>query len=79
MLRWTVGTQTDLILSVMWSVPYNRQLWNPWLAVGLTNSSLSYDQACDVLRRCDCEFLNSRGKETNSCKSNTSYSIYFNE
>ena len=43
-LRWTVGTQTDLILSVMWSVPYNRQLWNAWVAVGLTNGTLDYDQ-----------------------------------
>ena len=45
-LRWTVGTQTDLILSVMWSVPYNRQLWNAWVAIGLTNGTLGYEQAC---------------------------------
>ena len=43
-LRWTVGTQTDLVLSVMWSVPYNRQLWNTWVAIGLTNGTLGYDQ-----------------------------------
>ena len=44
-LRWTVGTQTDLVLSVMWSVPYNRQLWNTWVAIGLTNGTLGYEQA----------------------------------
>ena len=43
-LRWTLGTQTDLILSVMWSVPYNRQLWNTWVAIGLTNGTLGYEQ-----------------------------------
>lgn len=45
-LRWTVGSQTDLVLSVMWSIPYNRQLWKTWVGVGLTNSSdvVSFDQ-----------------------------------
>ena len=34
-LRWTLGS-ADLVLSVMWSIPYNRQLWRSWLAVGLS-------------------------------------------
>eukprot|EP00096_Caligus_rogercresseyi_P010837 TRINITY_DN4071_c0_g1_i1.p1 TRINITY_DN4071_c0_g1~~TRINITY_DN4071_c0_g1_i1.p1 ORF type:complete len:511 (+),score=113.79 TRINITY_DN4071_c0_g1_i1:119-1651(+) len=29
----------DTILSIMWSVPYNRQLWKSWAAIGLTNSA----------------------------------------
>lgn len=35
-VRWTIGT-LDRVLSLMWSVPYNRQLWRTWLAVGLTS------------------------------------------
>lgn len=35
-IRWTLGS-TDRVLSLMWSVPYNRQLWRTWLAVGLTS------------------------------------------
>ena len=35
-IRWTLGS-ADLVLSIMWSVPYNRQLWRTWLAVGLTS------------------------------------------
>lgn len=47
-IRWTLGS-TNLVLSLMWSVPYNRQLWRTWIAVGLTEgqdkSSLpTYDE-----------------------------------
>lgn len=35
-VRWSIGT-LDRVLSLMWSVPYNRQLWRAWLAVGLTS------------------------------------------
>ena len=35
-IRWTLGS-ADLVLSIMWSVPYNRQLWRTWLAVGLSS------------------------------------------
>ena len=35
-VRWTLGSE-DLVLSVMWSVPYNRQFWRTWLAVGLSS------------------------------------------
>lgn len=38
MVRWTLGSE-DLVLSVMWSVPYNRQFWRTWLAVGLSSHS----------------------------------------
>ena len=37
-VRWTLGSE-DLVLSVMWSVPYNRQFWRTWLAVGLSSHS----------------------------------------
>ena len=44
-IRWTLGSTTDKVLSVMWSVPYNRQLWRTWLAVGLSSRDRvpSYD------------------------------------
>ena len=44
-IRWTLGSTTDKVLSVMWSVPYNRQLWRTWLAVGLSSRDKvpSYD------------------------------------
>ena len=35
-LRYTLGS-TDTVLSIMWSVPYNRQLWRTWVAVGLSS------------------------------------------
>jgi hypothetical protein len=35
-LRWTLGS-ADIVLSLMWSVPYNRQLWRTWVAVGLSS------------------------------------------
>ena len=35
-IRWTVGS-ADLVLSLMWDVPYNRQLWRTWVAVGITS------------------------------------------
>jgi hypothetical protein len=28
-VRWSIGNM-DRVLSVMWSVPYNRQLWSTW-------------------------------------------------
>ena len=35
-IRWTVGS-ADLVLSLMWVVPYNRQFYRSWVAVGLTS------------------------------------------
>jgi len=35
-IRWTVGS-ADLVLSLMWTVPYNRQFYRSWVAVGLTS------------------------------------------
>ena len=35
-IRYTLGS-TDLVLSIMWTVPYNRQLWRSWVAVGLSS------------------------------------------
>ncbi|CAB4064691.1 unnamed protein product [Lepeophtheirus salmonis] len=29
----------DSILSIMWSVPYNRQLWKSWAAIGLSSTA----------------------------------------
>ena len=48
-VRWSIGNM-DRVLSVMWSVPYNRQLWRTWLAVGLTSHGQdlpSYDDMYD--------------------------------
>ena len=48
-VRWSIGSM-DRVLSVMWSIPYNRQLWRTWVAVGLTShgSDLpSYDDMYD--------------------------------
>ena len=48
-VRWSIGNM-DRVLSVMWSVPYNRQLWRTWLAVGLTSHGLdlpTYDDMYD--------------------------------
>jgi hypothetical protein len=48
-VRWSIGNM-DRVLSVMWSVPYNRQLWRTWLAVGLTSHGPdlpSYDDMYD--------------------------------
>jgi len=35
-IRWTVGS-ADLVLSLMWVVPYNRQFYRSWVAVGITS------------------------------------------
>ena len=35
-IRWTLGS-ADLVLSIMWAVPYNRQFYRSWVAVGLTS------------------------------------------
>ena len=37
--RWNIGGSLDRVLSVMWSVPFNRQFWRQWVAVGLSSSS----------------------------------------
>lgn len=37
-IRFSVGSQTGLVLSVMWSVPYNMQFWSTWVAVGLSRA-----------------------------------------
>ena len=36
--RWNIGGSLDRVLSVMWSVPFNRQFWRQWVAVGLSSS-----------------------------------------
>ena len=38
-VRWNIGGSLNRVLSVMWSVPYNRQFWRQWVAVGLSSSS----------------------------------------
>ena len=35
--RWTLGSETGRVLSIMWSVPYNHQIYNTWVAVGLSS------------------------------------------
>lgn len=35
LIRWNIGS-LNKVLSLMWSVPYNRQLWRSWVAVGIT-------------------------------------------
>ncbi len=58
-LRYTVGTETGgLVLSLMWSVPYNRQLWKTWVAVGLSNETVSFDQMYS--NRDDSKFVRKR-------------------
>ena len=37
-VRWNMGGSLNRVLSVMWSVPYNRQFWRQWIAVGLSSS-----------------------------------------
>ena len=36
--RWNLGGDVDRVLSVMWAVPYNRQFWQQWVAVGLSST-----------------------------------------
>lgn len=57
-IRWTLGS-TDVVLSVMWSVPYNRQLWRTWLAVGLSSHTdlPTYDQ---MYSKTDSRFIRSQ-------------------
>ena len=38
-VRWNIGGSLNRVRSVMWSVPYNRQFWRQWVAVGLSSSS----------------------------------------
>ena len=37
-LRWNIGN-TDTVLSLMISVPYNQHLWSSWVAAGLTKDT----------------------------------------
>ena len=37
-VRWNMEGFDDRVVSVMWSVPYNRQFWRQWVAVGLSSS-----------------------------------------
>ena len=37
-IRWNIG-DTDTVLSLMISVPYNQHLWSLWVAAGLTEST----------------------------------------
>ena len=69
-VRWTLGSE-DLVLSVMWIVPYNRQFWRTWLAVGLSSHSdlpsyqemyTSKNDARFVLRQSGSRFEFSDGK-----------------
>ena len=37
-VRWNMGGSLNRVVSAMWSVPYNRQFWRQWVAVGLSSS-----------------------------------------
>ena len=37
-VRWNMGGSLNRVVSVMWSVPYNRQFWRQWVAVGFSSS-----------------------------------------
>jgi len=37
-IRWNIG-DTDTVLSLMISVPYNQHLWSSWVAAGLTKDT----------------------------------------
>jgi hypothetical protein len=37
-VRWSIG-DTDTVLSLMVSVPYNQHLWSSWVAAGLTKNT----------------------------------------
>jgi hypothetical protein len=51
-VRWSIGNM-DRVLSVMWSVPYNRQLWSTWCRNCQTFFSVTLPQKAVVfvLRR----------------------------
>lgn len=50
-VRWNMGGDLNRVLSVMWSVPYNRQFWRQWVAVGLSASG--QEPSYDVMYRGD--------------------------
>ena len=37
-IRWKIGSESDKVLSVMWSVPYNMQFWSTWVGVGISGT-----------------------------------------
>jgi len=37
-IRWNIG-DTDSVLSLMVSVPYNQHLWSSWVAAGITKDT----------------------------------------